>query len=51
MNVIGEINYDEYTPKNIFDFSDWTHLTVVRQEVSLDRLKSLLSMCVTEKRD
>jgi hypothetical protein len=47
MNVIGEINYDVYTPKNIFDFSNWTHLTVVRQEVSLDRLKSLLSMRVT----
>jgi hypothetical protein len=51
MNVIGEINYDVYTPKNIFEFSDWTHLTVSRQEVSLDRLKSLLSRCVTEKRD
>jgi hypothetical protein len=51
MNVIGEINYDVYTPKNIFDFSNWTHLTVSRQVVSLDRLKSLLSMCVTETRD
>ncbi len=49
MNVIGEIKYDEYTPKNIFDFSNWTHLTVVRQEVSLERLKSLLSSCVKEK--
>jgi len=51
INVIGEIKYDEYTPKNIFDFSDWTHLTVVRQEVSLDRLKGLLSRCVTEKKN
>lgn len=48
MNVIGEINYDVYTPKNIFDFSNWTHLTVSRQEVTLDRLKNLLSRCVTE---
>ena len=46
MNVIGEIKYDAYTPKNIFDFSNWTHLTVVRQEVSMDRLRSLLSSCV-----
>jgi hypothetical protein len=42
--------YDEYTPKNILDFSGWTHLAVVRQEVSLDRLKSLLSGCVPEKK-
>ena len=42
--------YDEYTPKNILDFSGWTHLAVVRQEVSLDRLKSLLLECVPEKK-
>jgi hypothetical protein len=42
--------YDEYTPKNILDFSGWTHLTVVRREVTLERLKSLLSKSVLEKK-
>jgi hypothetical protein len=42
--------YDEYTPTNILDFSGWTHLAVVRQEISLNRLKSLLSGCVLEKK-
>jgi len=40
--------YDEYTPQNILDFSGWTRLTVVRHEVTLDRLKRLLSRCVQE---
>jgi hypothetical protein len=40
--------YDEYTPQNILDFSGWTRLTVVRHEVTLDRLKRLLSLCVQE---
>ena len=43
--------YDEYTPKNILDFSGWTRLPVVRQEVTLDRLKHLLSKCVLEKKN
>jgi hypothetical protein len=42
--------YDEYTPKNILDFSGWTHLTVVRREVTLERLKSLLQKSVLEKK-
>ena len=41
--------YYEYTPKIILDFSGWINLAVVRQEVSLDRLKSLLSGCVLEE--
>jgi len=47
MNVIGDIKYDVYTPNNIFDFSNWTHLTVTRKEVSLDRFKSLLARAHT----
>lgn len=42
--------YDEYTPKQILDFSGWTRLAVVRQEVTLDRLKGLLSDRVPEKK-
>jgi hypothetical protein len=42
--------YDDYTPKNILDFSGWTHLTVVRREVTFERLKNLLSKSVLEKK-
>jgi hypothetical protein len=42
--------YDEYTPKNILDFSSWTRLVVSRQEITLDRLKGLLSTCVLKGR-
>jgi len=42
--------YDEYTPKNILDFSSWTRLVVIRQEVTLDRLKGILSRCVLKSR-
>jgi len=42
--------YDEYTPKNILDFSGWTYLTVVRREVTLERLKSLLQKSVLDKK-
>lgn len=38
--------YEEYTPQNILDFSGWTRLAVVREEISLDRLKNVLSKCV-----
>jgi hypothetical protein len=43
--------YEEYTPKNILDFSSWTRLAVFRQEITLDRLKGLLSRCILERRN
>ena len=42
--------YEEYTPEQILEFSGWTHLPVVRQEITLDRLKCVLSKCVGEIR-
>jgi hypothetical protein len=38
--------YDEYTPNNILDFSSWTRLAVILEEISLDRLKDVLSKCI-----
>jgi len=42
--------YEEYTPKQILDFSGWTRLMVLRQEISLDRLKNLLANCVPKRK-
>jgi len=38
-------------PEKILEFSDWTHLPVDSQPVTLDRLKSLLLQCRAEMRD
>jgi len=42
--------FDEYSPKRILDFSGWTRLVVIPKELSLDRLKHLLSRCILEKK-
>lgn len=40
-----------YSPEKILEFSDWTHLSVESEPITLDRLKSLLLHCRHESRN